>query len=72
LNRRVSQSEIQVPDKIRCVDCLGECDRITFRPDDDPFEPGDVVAYRCRDCMDRWDIILDPEDFGDNPPHMPH
>jgi len=39
--------------------------RITFRPDDDPFVAGDVVAYRCRDCMDRWDIVLDPEDFGD-------
>jgi len=58
-------ASISVPETIICVDCLGECMRITFRPDDDPFVAGDVVAYRCRDCMDRWDIVLDPEDFGD-------
>lgn len=57
------QPPIAVPETITCVDCLGECGRITFRPDDDPFVAGDVVAYRCRDCMDRWDIVLDPEDF---------
>lgn len=23
---------------------------------------GDVVAYRCRDCRDRWDIELGEDD----------
>ena len=23
--------------------------------------PGDIVAYRCEDCLDRWDLVL-PED----------
>jgi len=22
---------------------------------------GDVVAYRCSDCLDRWDLVLMPE-----------
>ena len=26
--------------------------------------PGDIVAYRCEDCLDRWDLVLD-DDWGD-------
>ena len=26
------------------------------------LEPGDVVAYRCSDCLDRWDIELTEDD----------
>jgi hypothetical protein len=22
----------------------------------DPPKPGDIVAYRCADCLDRWDV----------------
>lgn len=57
---------MQPPETIRCVDCLGLCERLTYRPDDDPFEPGDFVAYRCRDCLDRWDIVLDPDDADES------
>ena len=53
---------MDVPDEILCIDCLGTAQRITYRPDDDPFVPGDVVAYRCPDCWDRWDIILEEDD----------
>ena len=29
---------------------------------------GDVVAYRCEDCLDRWDLVLDDVDLlGDIP-----
>jgi hypothetical protein len=25
-----------------------------------------VVAYRCRDCLDRWDLVVpDPDGHGD-------
>jgi hypothetical protein len=27
----------------------------------DPWEPGDIVAYRCEDCLDRWDLVLEDE-----------
>ena len=29
--------------------------------------PGEIVAYRCEDCRDRWDLVL-PDDWeGDEP-----
>lgn len=57
---------MQVPDQIHCVECGGMCGRLTQRPHDDPFEPGDIVAYRCGDCLERFDMELaneDPEEF---------
>jgi hypothetical protein len=24
--------------------------------------PGDIVAYRCEDCLDRWDLVLPDEE----------
>ena len=56
--------ELRVPEVITCVDCGGECGLLSYpRTDDDgaalPFRPGDIVAYRCRDCHDRWDIVLE-------------
>lgn len=58
---------MEVPETILCIDCLGTCHRLTHRPDDDPFMPGDVVAYRCPDCLDRWDIVLEHDE--DEQPH---
>ena len=54
------------PDTIVCVDCGGVCHRISYMPDDG-FEPGDVVAYRCEDCLDRWDLVIEEEDLRDDP-----
>ena len=28
--------------------------------------PGDIVAYRCQDCLDRWDLVLEDDDFKDD------
>ncbi len=54
-----------VPDTIVCVDCGGTCHLLSTPPPDDPFEPGDVVAYRCEDCMDRWDLVVpDADELG--------
>ena len=55
--------EIEVPETIVCVDCGGECHRLTYVPEDG-FEDGDVVAYRCEDCLDRWDLVFDSEESG--------
>ncbi|MCZ7629241.1 MAG: hypothetical protein M5U19_09320 [Microthrixaceae bacterium] len=55
---------VEVPQTITCVDCGGRCGLLTT-PDRDhdghpiPFRAGDVVAYRCSDCLDRWDIVLE-------------
>ncbi len=52
-----------VPESIQCVDCGGTCHLLTppYRDEDGGvgFEEGDVVSYRCSDCLDRWDIVVE-------------
>ena len=45
------------PATIVCVECGGCAHLITHLPPDDPLEPGWPVAYRCADCMDRFDVV---------------
>lgn len=59
-----------VPREIVCVDCGGRCHLLSHEPPEG-WEPGDVVAYRCEDCLDRWDLVLptdDDSDGGEYPP----
>ncbi|MCU1458008.1 MAG: hypothetical protein JWL73_2100 [Actinomycetia bacterium] len=62
---------VDVPENIVCVDCGGKCHLLTHRDDEIPFRPGDIVAYRCEDCVDRWDVVVPDEDdeaaAGDRP-----
>ena len=51
------------PPTLTCVDCLGLCHILSYSPPDDGFEPGDIIAYRCEDCGDRWDVVWEPEDY---------
>ena len=51
-----------IPAEIVCVDCGGRCHLLT-PPPDEGFLAGDVVAYRCSDCLDRWDVVLAEEDL---------
>ena len=50
------------PALIVCVDCGGRCHLLTPPHEDGIWEVGDVVAYRCEDCLDRWDIVLGEDD----------
>ena len=53
---------LSAPDTITCPDCGGVAHLLTrFHPEDPP-EPGDVAAYRCEDCRDRWDMVLGDDD----------
>ena len=50
-----------VTERITCIDC-GGVSHLLSRPDDTGrFWPGDLVVYRCEDCMDRWDLIVPDE-----------
>jgi hypothetical protein len=49
---------------IVCVDCGGTCHLLTRPREDGVWLPGDFVSYRCRDCNDRWDLVL-PDDDDD-------
>jgi hypothetical protein len=56
---------VGLPETIQCVDCGGLCHRLSYEPDEG-FASGDVVAYRCEDCMDRWDIVLEDDDVTED------
>ena len=53
---------VEAPATIVCVDCGGTCHLMTPPFDDGAgatgFRAGDIVAYRCADCLDRWDVEL--------------
>ncbi len=53
----------QPPPTITCVDCLGTCHLLSYAPEEG-FRAGDFVAYRCADCLDRWDIQLEEDDLN--------
>jgi hypothetical protein len=51
------------PQEIVCVECGGTATLISFLPENGEVEVGDVLAYRCGDCLDRWDVVMeDPVD----------
>ncbi|WP_420450544.1 hypothetical protein [Ilumatobacter sp.] len=51
------------PPQITCIDCGGRCFLLTAPAEDGAWEEGDVVAYRCEDCLDRWDLVLEESDI---------
>ena len=54
--------------RITCIDCGGRCFLLTPPPEDGVWEVGEIVAYRCEDCLDRWDLVLtEDDDLGDQP-----
>jgi hypothetical protein len=57
-------SSTVILETIVCVECGGEA--CLLRPDDpeQPYEAGDVVAYRCVECLDRFDIVITDDDVG--------
>jgi len=49
-------------EQIVCIDCGGRCFLLTPPAEDGLWESGDIVAYRCEDCLDRWDLVLSDDD----------
>jgi hypothetical protein len=43
---------------IVCVDCGGRAHLLSYPPADGIWRSGDIVSYRCADCLDRWDLVL--------------
>ena len=56
------------PEEITCIDCLGTASLISFLPDDEEIEPGTALAYRCADCLERFDVVIDADDGGNEAP----
>jgi hypothetical protein len=58
-----------IPHTITCVDC-GEPAHLIQTVSPGEVSVGDIVAYRCSACLDRWDVELTEEDL-DEPPNPP-
>lgn len=58
---RCETALMDVPSQITCVECGGTCHLLGHVPEGG-FEPGDWVAYRCGDCMDRFDLQMVDDD----------
>ena len=52
---------------ITCVECGGIAHLLTGFPPDDPPRPGDIIPYRCEDCMERFDIVHEDDEGGGEP-----
>ena len=50
------------PARIVCVECGGTCHLLTTWPPDDEPVAGDTLAYRCADCAERFDVVLEEDD----------
>lgn len=62
-NSPADDNSDSLPETIVCVDCGGVCHRLG-QPMEGGDRTGDVVSYRCEDCLDRWDLIAgDPADL---------
>jgi hypothetical protein len=55
-----------VAEIIVCIDCGGRAHRLSYEPHEG-WARGDIVAYRCEDCLDRWDLVV-PDEFDDGRP----
>jgi hypothetical protein len=55
-----------VPDVITCVDCGGRAHLVQRDDPEAPYRVGDVAVYRCEDCLDRWDVVVEEEDIDED------
>lgn len=46
---------------ITCVECGGTAHLISYLPHDETLEDGFPVAYRCSDCMERFDLVWESD-----------
>jgi hypothetical protein len=65
---RGTMTVVAVAERISCMECGGEAVLVQMLADNEVFEAGDVVVYRCRDCGHRWDVVVDEDDLLDDAP----
>lgn len=50
------------PDTIVCPECGGTAHLLTLLPDDvEDLDPDMTFAYRCEDCTERFDLLMEEE-----------
>jgi predicted nucleic acid-binding Zn ribbon protein len=51
---------------IVCVDCGGRAHLVQALDPENLPEAGEILTYRCEDCADRWDLVVDEADLLDD------
>jgi hypothetical protein len=67
----VTQPASQPASIIVCVECGGRAHLLQIADPEVPYVEGDWVAYRCEDCLDRFDLEVVPEDLDGSAPDRP-
>ena len=67
--RRTGASDVTIATIIVCVDCGGRAHLVQPIDPETPPEAGDILTYRCEDCADRWDLVVDEDDLDDEISH---
>lgn len=54
-----------IAERIACMECGGVAVLVQLPTEEDVIEPGDVLVYRCPECYQRWDVVVDEADLTD-------
>lgn len=58
---------MEVEETIDCIDCGSTCHLLSYPDENGKFYPGEIVQYRCEDCLDCWYLVLpDPDNPDDD------
>jgi hypothetical protein len=57
---------VPVATRIDCMECGGDAFLAQPLADDDEIEVGQIMMYICRDCAQRWDVVVDDDDLADD------
>jgi hypothetical protein len=55
-----------ISERIACMECGAEAVLQQLPGHDDLLEVGDVLVYRCPQCGQRWDVVVDDDDLRDD------
>jgi hypothetical protein len=54
---------VPIAERIACMECEGQAVLVQLPAEDEVIEAGDVLVYRCPDCGQRWDVVVDEADL---------
>jgi uncharacterized Zn finger protein len=57
---------VAIAERIACMECGGAAVLQQVPGEDEILEAGDVLVYRCPDCGQRWDVVVDEQDLIDD------
>lgn len=49
----------EVAETIDCIECGGKAHLLLTMVEIEELTPGTPIAYRCADCLDRFDVVYE-------------